>query len=189
MVANGDVMAVKLYVCCLLLWRFHAHSLRRTWRWRGGTSWRQFAQRLRPPASKAFYITAVFPGQLHGSAPKLPVLVLALTFTIFLSGRRSEPRTMITILLIFFTLTSSVTLNLFSKATNFCLKLGCWNRKDTQVNFFLHTQVRKGKGWGCGDGEGTVAIKFVWQLGSSLSRLAATLPLDYSFIAALHKDH
>lgn len=142
MVTNGDVMSVGLYVCCLLLRRFHAHSLRRTWQRRGGTSWRQFVQRLRPSASKAFYITAVFHGQLHGSAPKLPVLVLPLTFTIFLPGCRSERRPMITTLLIFFALTSSVTLNLFSKATNFCLKLGCWNRKETQVHLF-YTVRRK----------------------------------------------
>lgn len=55
---------------------------------------------------------------------------------------------------------------------------------------FLHTQVRNRRRWEkVRGGGGTVVIKFAWQLGSSLSRLAATLPLDYSFIAALHKDH
>lgn len=83
----------------------------------------------------------------------------------FLPGRRSERRPIITILLIFVALTSSVTLNLFSKATNFCLKLGCCNRKDkdTQVHFITHSSeekkkaVKKGvEAWG----GRTVAIKF-----------------------------
>lgn len=90
-------------------------------------------------ASKAFYITAA----LHG-----------------------QPRASEAILLIFLALTSSVTLNLFSKATNFCLKLGCCNRRDTQGHF-LDTEVRKKKRKKEGRedvkgvaGGGTVAIKF-----------------------------
>lgn len=152
MVANGDVTGSGTARTRPLLRRFGVHSVRSTWQWRGGTSRRQLAQRLRPSASKVFYVTAALHGQPRAGTAKLPGLALPLTFSIFSRWRRSERRPIITILLVFFALTSSVTLNLFSKATNFCLKLGCCNRKDTHVHFF-NTQVRKKEGCEKGRGE------------------------------------
>lgn len=137
-------------------------------------------------ASKAIYITAVFYGQPTAQAPcGCTRTHRALTMTLIIFSQVS----LITEDDYFFsTLTSSVTLNLFSKATNFCLKLGCCNRKNIYIYIyiFVHSNQRKKESPGK---EITVMIKFAWQLGSGLSLLPVTLPLDYSFIAALHKDH
>lgn len=79
-------------------------------------------------ASEAIYITAMFYGQPMAQAPCAGIgthCVVTMTLIIFSQVSLKTEGDYI----LFFTLTSSVTLNLFSKATNFCLKLGCCNRE------------------------------------------------------------
>ena len=79
-----------------------------------------------------YFITKIdweIPGGCTGKAVLSPSKIHHI---VYFDPEQVSPGVSITTKQLFFSqLTSSVTLNLLSKATNFCLKLGCCNRKET----------------------------------------------------------